>query len=176
VCVIVSRLADFQPGYLYGLIVGFAFTREIAKLDEGRLEGVATAVGLAGSVVAWLLLGAVRESSSGFSGIAMETALATVVVAGLEAALFGMMPLRFLPGERVRAWNQRFWMALVGVAAFAFFHILLNPSSGYLAESERSSMATVVGLLIVFGIGSVAFWAFFRFFRHEAAPEADSGS
>ncbi len=169
-CVIVSRLADFQPGYLYGLIVGFAFTREIAKLDEGRLEGIATAVGLAGSVVAWLLLAAVREGSSGFAGIAMETALATVVIAGLEAALFGMMPLRFLPGERVRGWNPRFWMALVGVAAFAFFHILLNPSSGYLAESERSSMATVVGLLIVFGLGSVAFWAFFRFFRRPAPP------
>lgn len=172
VCVIVSRLANFQPGYLYGLIVGFAFTREIAKLDEGRLEGIATAVALGASVAAWLLLPVVRASAEGFPGIVAETALATVVVAGLEAALFGMMPLRFLPGERVRAWNPRFWMALVGVAAFAFFHILLNPSSGYLANSERSSMATVVGLLVVFGVGSVAFWAFFRFFHGPPTPPA----
>ncbi len=173
-CVIVSRLANFQPGYLYGLIVGFAFTREIAKLDEGRLEGIVTAIALAASVVAWLLLPVVRGGSAGFPGIVAETALATVVVAGLEAALFGMMPLRFLPGERVRAWNSRFWMALVGIAAFAFFHILLNPSAGYLADAERSSMATVVGLLVVFGLGSVAFWAFFRFFHKPDEPPAGS--
>ena len=65
-------------------------------------------------------------------------------------------------------------MALVGIAAFAFFHILLNPSAGYLADAERSSMGTVVGLLVVFGLGSVAFWAFFRFFRKPPAPPADS--
>ena len=170
-CVIVSRLANFQPGYLYGLIVGFAFTREIAKLDEGRMQGIATAVGLAASVVAWLLLPVVRGGAAGFPSIVVETALVTVVVAGLEAALFGMMPLRFLPGERVRAWNPRFWMALLGIAGFAFFHILLNPSAGYLADAERSSMATVVGLLVVFGLGSVVFWAFFRFF-HKPSPPA----
>jgi zinc transporter ZupT len=65
-------------------------------------------------------------------------------------------------------------MALIGLAAFAFFHILLNPSSdaGYLADSERTSMATVIGLLLVFGLGSVLFWAYFRFVHkdHPAAP------
>jgi hypothetical protein len=65
-------------------------------------------------------------------------------------------------------------MALLGIAAFAFFHILLNPSSGYLADTERASMTTVVGLLVVFGIGSVLFWAYFRFIRRgpTAPPSA----
>ncbi len=165
-CVVVSRVANFQPGYLYGLIIGFGFTRELSKVEEGRLAGIATATGLAASIVAWLALPAVRGSEGvGMGGLILETALVTVVVAGLEGALFGMMPLRFLPGERVRAWNARFWMGIIGVAAFAFFHILLNPSSGYLADSERSSMATVIGLLVVFGLGSVLFWGFFRFIR-----------
>jgi hypothetical protein len=165
-CVLISRLANFQPGYLYGLIIGFAFSRELTKVEEGRLEGIAAATALGASVVAWLVLWQVRAGSGvGFGTIVLETALATLVVAGLEAALFGMLPLRFLPGERVRAWNQRFWMGLVGVAAFAFFHVLLNPSTdaGYLADTERTSMTTVIGLLVVFGLGSVLFWAYFRF-------------
>jgi hypothetical protein len=165
-CVIISRLANFQPGYLYGLIIGYGFGRELTKLESGRLEGIASATALGAAVVAWFGLAAVRGGAGvGFATIVAETALATVVVAGLEGALFAMMPLRFLPGERVRAWNSRFWMALLGVAAFAFFHILLNPSSGYLADTERASMTTVVGLLVVFGIGSVLFWAYFRFIR-----------
>lgn len=167
-CVVISRLADFQPGYLYGLIIGFGFSRELSKLESGRLEGIAAATSLGASIVAWIALAIVRGGSGGgFMTIVAETALATVVVAGLEGALFAMLPLRFLPGERVRAWNPKFWMGLLGVAAFAFFHILLNPTSGYLANTERSSMATVIGLLLVFGIGSVLFWAYFRFIRRE---------
>ncbi len=162
-CVIVSRVANFQPGYVYGLIIGFGFTRELTRVQEGRVVGIAAAVSLGVAVAAWLLLPLVRGDSAGFGGVMLETAFATVVVAGLEGALFGMLPLQFLPGEAVRAWNPRFWMGLIGVAAFAFFHILLNPSSGYLADSERSSMTTVVFLLVIFGGVSVLFWAYFRF-------------
>lgn len=160
-CVVISRLANFQPGYLYGLIIGFGFSRELAKLEMGRIEAIVTVVGLAASVVAWIALPGIRATPGG-SPI-LEAALVTVVVAGLEGALFGMLPMKFLPGERVRAWNARFWMVLIGVAAFAFFHILINPQSGYLAETTRQSMWTVVALLVGFGVLSVGFWAYFRF-------------
>jgi uncharacterized membrane protein len=81
-----------------------------------------------------------------------------------------MLPVRFLPGERVREWNPKAWMAILGIASFAFFHILINPTSGYLADTERTSMATVIGLLLVFGVGSVLFWGYFRFVHR--APDA----
>ena len=116
-----------------------------------------------------------REGASEgtFSAVLLETAFATVVVAGLEAAAISMLPLRFMPGERVRSWSPRVWMALLGIAALGFFHILVNPSSGYLADSTRSSLVTVILLLAVFGGGSVLFWAYFRYRprRGSAAPE-----
>ena len=172
-CVILSRVADFQPGYLYGMIVGFAFTRELSRLEQGRLDAFATITGLVVAILAWILLPVVRGGSTGgeqpFLNALLETAFATVVVAGLEAAVFGMMPLRFLPGERVRAWNRRVWAGILGVATFAFAHILLNPSSGYLADSTRTSLITVALLLVLFGGGSVLFWAWFRLRRQPTA-------
>ena len=163
-CVVISRLADFQPGYLYGMIVGFTFSRTLAKAESGRLDAVAAGSTLALAVVAWLLLPSVRAGSdAGWTGAVLETAFATLVVAGLEAASIAMLPLQFLPGERVRAWNLRAWAALLGLSTFGFCHILLNPSSGYLADTTRTSLFTVVALLLVFGGGSVLFWAYFRF-------------
>ena len=174
-CVIISRIADFQPGYLYGLIIGFIFSRELAKADAGRIDAFAAGSALALAVVSWLLLPGVREGASEgtFSAVLLETAFATVVVAGLEAAAISMLPLRFMPGERVRSWNPRVWMALLGIAALGFFHILVNPSSGYLADSTRSSLVTVILLLAVFGGGSGLFWAYFRYRprRESAAAE-----
>jgi hypothetical protein len=164
-CVLISRIADFQPGYLYGLIIGITFSRALSKAEVGKLDAVAAGVALGLAVVSWILLPLVRagEGEQPFMGAVLETAFATVVVAGLEAAAISMMPVRFLPGERVRGWNQRVWAVLLGVAAFGFAHILLNPSSGYLADSTRTSLFTVVLLLVAFGAGSVLFWAYFRF-------------
>ncbi|MEA2621842.1 MAG: hypothetical protein QOH61_752 [Chloroflexota bacterium] len=167
-CVLLSRIANFQPGYLYGLIVGFVFSRELAKAEEGRAIAVATGIGLLASLVAWLGLAAVRlqEPAIGdppFTLAVWETVLATVVTAGLEAAVFGLMPVRFLPGEKVFAWNRAVWALLVGLGTFGFCHVLLNPRSGYLADTTAASLATVVGLLVFFGLGSVLFWAWFRY-------------
>lgn len=92
-----------------------------------------------------------------------ETACVTVIIAGLEAAVFAMLPMRFLPGEKVLLWDRRVWAALLGIGLLGFLHILIGPGSGYLADTTRSSFLTVVGLLISFGLASVAFWAWFRF-------------
>lgn len=175
-CVVISRVAEFQPGYVYGLIIGFTFSRALSRADSGKLDAIAAGCALALAVVAWIGLPLVRgsgaEAGQPFGAALLETTFATVVVAGLEAAAFAMLPLRFMPGERVRTWNQRAWAGLLGVAAFGFCHILLNPSSGYLADTTRTSLFTVVWLLVAFGGGSVLFWAYFRFRPQRATPTA----
>ncbi len=176
VCVLISRVADFQPGYLYGMIIGFTFSRQLSKASVGKLEAVAAGCALGVAVAAWIALPMVRGSAAAdsqpFGAALLETAFATIVVAGLEAAAIAMLPLRFMPGERVRAWNRRVWVGLLGIAAFGFCHILLNPTSGYLADSARTSLFTVIWLLVVFGGGSVLFWAYFRFRPQRAADAA----
>ena len=164
VCVLLSRIAGFQPGYLYGLIIGYVVSRELSRQEEGKAMAVATASMLAAAVVAWLALGPIQTSGAGeFVTTALSAAAATIVVAGLEGAVFAMLPLRFLPGERVFQWDRRWWIVLLGLGAFGFCHILLNPTNGYLADSTRTSFLTIAGLLVTFGLASVLFWGWFRF-------------
>lgn len=174
-CVLISRIAEFQPGYLYGLIIGFTFSRALSKPEAGKLDAVAAGCGLVVAIAAWLLLPVVRggeaSESPPFVTALLETAFTTVVVAGLEAAAIAMIPVRFMPGERVRSWNRWVWAALLGLAALGFCHILINPTSGYLADTTRTSLFTVVWLLVAFGAASVLFWAYFRFRRQ---PDAAS--
>lgn len=165
-CVIVSRVADFQPGYLYGLIVGFFFAREVDRRAEGRVKAIATAVSLLTAFVAWIALAFLRAGSGPGDELTtplLEAATVTVVVAGLENAVFAMLPLRFLPGSAIFDWNRRVWIVLLGLGVFGFAHVLLNPSAGYMADSTRTSFLTMVALLIGFGLASVLFWAWFRF-------------
>ena len=55
-CVVISRIADFQPGYLYGLVAAYAFARELPLRDEGRANAITAIWMLVVALGAWLLL------------------------------------------------------------------------------------------------------------------------
>jgi hypothetical protein len=167
-CVLVSRVAAFQPGYVYGLVLAYVFSREIPGRSRGRAEAIAALSMLLAAFVAWLILVPLRGSEAPAGEVdiirtVLETACVFIVVAGIEGAVFAMMPLRFLPGEKVYAWDRRVWALVLAIGTFGFCHVLLDPRSGYLADQTRTSFVTVLALLIVFGVGSVAFWAWFRY-------------
>jgi hypothetical protein len=176
-CVLLTRLTNFQPGYLYGLIVAVVVAREVSVAVEGKAMAMAATSTFVVAVVAWfgLLwadgLGTAGEEP-GLPIIALQTAFVMAVVAGVELTAFGMLPLRFLPGERVYRWNRRVWAALIGLGLFGFAHVLMNPRDGYMADSSRTPLITIVGLLIFFGLSSVLFWAYFRLRTRPVAPAA----
>ena len=165
-CVILSRVAEFQPGYLYGLVVGFQFRNSLSDKDEGRSAALRSLWALGMSLVAWLALSVLSPSGSSngsFVILALNTMLATIVVAGVEGALFELIPLRFLPGEKIFDWRRPVWAVLFVVSAFAFVAVLINPASGYLTNTRTVPLAVTVILFVAFAVFSVAFWGYFRF-------------
>ncbi len=172
VCVVASRATDFQPGYLFGLVAGYAFARELKPTDEARAH-VWTAIWmLVVSLAAWLALPFIDKNFSAqpFLDVLLSTALATIFVAGLEGLLFELVPLRFLRGEVVYGWRKSVWAVLFLVAAFLFVLIMLEPSVGYLGSTRQSPLIPAVILFCSFGLFSLAFWAYFRFRPHSEEP------
>ena len=180
-CVLISRVVNFQPGYLYGLIIGYFFAHTITREQEGPAEAAAAGASLAAAFVAWIGLFVLRgapDAEPSFVNSLLQAAAATVVVAGLENAVFAMLPLRFLPGAAVFDWDRRIWALVIALGLFGFAHVLLNPASGagYLADTTRTSFFTLIALLVAFAVASVLFWAYFRFrpTRPPAMPTPDS--
>jgi hypothetical protein len=181
-CVLISRFADFQPGYLYGLVVGFFFAHGVERRHEARAEAFAAGASLIVALIAWIALALLRGPADQVpdpTAALVEAAMVTIVVAGLENAVFAMLPLRFLPGAQVFAWNRRLWVVLMALGLFGFVHVLLNPAAGagYLADTTRTSFFTLIVLLALFGLASVLFWAYFRFRPHRApAPPGQAAA
>jgi hypothetical protein len=109
-CVAVSRVAGLEPGYLYGILLGLVFGQEIGARDEGRQSAAGAAWTLAVALLAWIGLDWLRANDptlSPFSLLLLETAMAAVVVGGLEAVALGLLPMRFLAGASCRASRRR---------------------------------------------------------------------
>jgi hypothetical protein len=164
--VVVSRLATLQPGYLWGIVMGVVFMRTDTTADEGREQAAGALWTLIVSVVAWLLLGVVRGpdgTDGSYAAHVAETALGAILVSGLEAVAFGLMPFRFMPGVAVYRWSRPIWAVLFGVSVFAFFQILIGPTSGYLADLSFGAWLAALGVFLAFGVITILFWGWFRF-------------
>jgi hypothetical protein len=168
-CVLVSRLTHFQPGYLYGLIAAFVVTRSLSRSDAGSSIAVSAAVTAVLAVAAWLARLPIADLASQpappFAAVAADTFLTAFFVLGLEHLVFRLLPLRFLDGATLRSWSNAAWTILFGVGLFGFLHVLIDPVHGYtqLADSKRAGLLTSIGLFVGFGLFSVLFWGYFRF-------------
>jgi hypothetical protein len=171
--VLVSRIGNLQPGYLYGIVLGAIFVTEHSDREEGRETLFGSVWTLLAALGGWLALTWVRTigfAEDSFGVTVLSTAFGAVLVAGLEATAFGLMPLRFMPGYALYRWNRLGWAVLFGISVFAFIHILIGPTSGYVSELSPAAFFAALGVFAAFGALSIGTWLYFRIRRPEPAP------
>ncbi|MBV8085062.1 MAG: DUF642 domain-containing protein [Chloroflexi bacterium] len=171
-CVVVSRLAGFQPGYLYGIVCGAAFVTVLARTEQGHAAAITTLVTVIFALLAWLLWTAVNGAAvapgAAWPLVVLDDFLGAVFVGGLIGSTIGMVPLRFLPGGMVAGWHRGVWTAVAALVTFAFVAILLLPGRG--GHPGHAAIATVIALFLVFGAGSVVFALYFA--RKKRLPDS----
>jgi hypothetical protein len=167
VMVLASRLMHFQPGYFYGALAGLAFASALSKDAQGRITAANWIWALFLSVGAWFARVPVAEAAGAPDAsiwwVGLEACLALVFLWGIEGLVVAMLPMRFLDGRKVMAWNRVVWAVLMFLGVFATVHVLLSPNSGYVGHTTGEVAVGVVALFVIFGAISVGLWAYFRY-------------
>jgi len=162
-----SRLFDFQPGYFYGALAGLAFRSALSEPVQGRMTAANWAFSLAVSAGAWFarvpVSAAAGRPGASIWWIGLEICLAMIFLWGVEGLAVAMLPLHFLDGRKVFRWSRLGWAVLFFLGLFATFHVLLSPGSGYVGHTTGGVAIGVMVLYVAFGLGSVLFWAYFRY-------------
>lgn len=158
-----SRLINFEPGYLYGVVCTVFFTRKLTGSEEARVTALGTLTVIGASVVAWLIWVPVQSAAQG-TGASPVLAivadfLAGVFVSGLVGAFIGMAPVKGLPGWTIKRWSRRAWIIGYFLAGLGLFQVLLRP--GIAGHTHRPLVTSIV-LFVVFAAGSVAFHEYFE--------------
>ncbi|OLT27073.1 hypothetical protein BJF83_19300 [Nocardiopsis sp. CNR-923] len=187
VCSAASAAANFEPGYFYGLIAGFAAVADrAARVDlpeaerDGFVrehEGRATRLGafsvLALSIVCYLFwnsLSAVVEDGGAPLGVLlMEKALFTTTVLGVQTVVFGLLPMRFLDGHRLWRWGRARWALAFAPGLFVFVYLLHMHPDQVAGKTAPESLLSTAALFVGFAVLSLAVWAFFVW-RARRAP------
>jgi hypothetical protein len=172
--VVMSRLAHFTPGYVFGIFTALTYTRrEPSDEEAGRGIAVASLWLLALGALAWVasipVADAAAKPDAGFLVLSLDSMLAILWVAGLQAIVFGLLPLRLMYGQQVWAWSRKAWAAIWLLGVFGFVYAFIHPAGGIYGTSPTASFGSVMLLFGAFALLSLAFWAYFRF-RPTRAP------
>ncbi len=174
-CVVVSRLMHFQPGYLYGVLAVFVFHHDPDRKHRGELAAVSAVFVLALAALAWAarvpVSGYNMRSGASFWSLILEAALAGAFVIGLESTIVGLLPMRFLDGSKIKAWSRTVWTILFVLALAALIQILIQPGTGYVGHTSLVGKVLVVVLYVGFCLFSLGFWAYFRYRPGESSRE-----
>jgi hypothetical protein len=166
VLVILSRVADLAPGYVYGLFTAVIYLRPADVRLDGKALALSSVVLVILAAGAWLMWDSVRELASrpdaGFPSLVLDAFLASFWVSALGTVVFGLIPLRFLSGEAVRRWSITGWLAIYALALMIFLHTMAHPERGFYSRADVP-LPVVLVPFFAFALFSVAFWGYFRF-------------
>jgi len=172
-CTLASRLLGFEPGYVYGLVAGYAVLQQRPKVP--REEARAIRYGVVGLVVvsllawvAWGQLAGTRETESPARYV-LDVLLAAVFLSGIEGLLFQLTPVRDFDGRVLLRAGWRSWAAVYAVPLFLFVHVVLPARAEGQADGLPPVQIEALALFVAFAAGSYAFAAWFHWAPEPAA-------
>jgi hypothetical protein len=171
--VLVSRLLDFSPGFLIGLILGLTIQGRSAAGFAWRTVVLRTSIVLIMAIAAWIGYSTITlggdEGGTFGSALLVET-LVAITTEGVVALLVELLPLRFLEGERVYAHSRILW-GIFYVLTLVVFVLAVVPWEGNW-DALGSSLWIWVGVLALFAVVCVGVYIYFRRFAKPLEEEA----
>jgi hypothetical protein len=176
-CVALTRWADLQPGYVYGL---FAFYAAVSSPLRDRASGRGVLRGsvclLAVSLAAWFAWSPVAVAATApgasYGVLVLDAALAAVFVLGTQTLVFGLVPLTLLDGLKLKQWSAPAWALVWGGSLALLVHVLLAKFVEEVDEPAKAVRAAVA--FLAFGTLSAACWLAYRL--RGALPEPEKPS
>jgi hypothetical protein len=173
--VIASRMLEFSPGFLIGLVLGLTIASKVAAQHAWKAVLIRTSVVTTFAFASWLLYSSmsagVHHDPTFWNELALEFFVA-VVTEGTVILLVELLPFHLLEGERLYLKSRVLW-ASAYLVLLTLFILAVVPWAGNWRELGPSFWPwfTAVG---IFAAVCVAIYLYFRFLaeplHHDGHP------
>lgn len=156
--VVLSRLTEFAPGIIFGLVAGLSFGALTATAERARVALIGLARAFVLSLLAWFGYSLMAPIVDGGPVVVFITeTFSSLAIAGIVALPIALIPFRGTTGDLLWKWNRWTWVGAYVVGFIGFFLILMPMPFSW--KEVPVSLATWVGLFIAYAVGSLILWA-----------------
>jgi len=179
--IVLSRLIDFAPGILFGLMIGISFPPGVAAAHRAAVRLLRTGIVIGAALLSWVgysILIAVAPTPDGFQGALLRDSLAALSTEGLVGMLIAMLPFLFLDGRDIWAHSRRRW-AVSYVAVVAVFVLVVVPQPNSWAQLGEHGTPWLISLTVFAAVVVAGYLVLHRGARQPSsalAPSQDSES
>jgi hypothetical protein len=174
-CVFISRITHFEPGYLYGVVVGIAFVASMKDQHNYHLIVISTLSTLSVALVAWFIWIPVNhvalEGGGNFVLAILDDVLGSIFIGGIIGSVIGLLPLEGLSGGTLVKWRRDVWAGVFALAVFLLVSVELRPSSG---PTHPGGAPVVTAIVLFVGFAGLSFYTRWYFAQRKLnkPPEA----
>jgi hypothetical protein len=158
-CVFISRITHFEPGYLYGVVVGIAFVASMKDQHNYHLIVISTLSTLSVALVAWFIWIPVNhvalEGGGNFVLAILDDVLGSIFIGGIIGSVIGLLPLEGLSGGTLVKWRRDVWAGVFALAVFLLVSVELRPSSG---PTHPGGAPVVTAIVLFIGFAGLSFY------------------
>lgn len=167
--VILSRVLDFAPGLLVGLVLALSLSASATLKEESRAVITWAGVILGLSIVSWIIYSIIAgETAPGtFTGALVDDSLVAIATEGVSGLIIGLLPIGFLDGRQLFKNSRWQWVITYMITLVAFFTIVVP--SGALWGGIDGPFWVWLAVLVAFAAVCVGVYWWFR-----AHPETES--
>ncbi|MDP3208001.1 MAG: hypothetical protein Q8M65_02535, partial [Rhodoglobus sp.] len=162
--VIVSRILEFSPGFLIGIVLGLSIATHAAAEHAWKAVLIRTSVIVTFGLASWMVYSSIAEGVHSDPTFLNELVLeffVAIATEGIVLLLVELLPVHMLEGERLFKRSRVLWAA-VYLVVLTMFILAVVPWAGNWRELGESFWPWFTAVAI-FGATCVAVYLYFRF-------------
>lgn len=156
--VLFTRLTNFEPGIIFGLILMLVLTKPVAQTSESWLDVRELILAGALGLLSWFgysFVSALNSDANYFQLVTRET-LAMIALSLLSAVPIALLPFGDLPGHLLMKQKFGKWLTLFALSLIAFFFIVMPLPQSWSTISWP--LTAWIAVFVTYSVIAITFW------------------
>jgi hypothetical protein len=156
VAVLVSRLLDFSPGIVFGVVAGLTFAVALAASKRAVVVLIGSGFALGAGLVAWVLYSLLSAAPSNFATVTLTELFSAIAIEGIATLPLALLPFTALDGGVLSNWKKWVWAVSYSAGMAVFLLVLVTAPAGF--TSIPGDFVRWILIFVAFALVSTAIW------------------
>jgi hypothetical protein len=158
IAVMVSRLLDFSPGIVFGVVAGLTFAVALAASKQAVVVLIGSGFALSAGLVAWVAYSALGAAPSNLVTVTLTELFSAIAIEGIATLPLALLPFAALDGGVLSNWKKWVWALSYTLGMAAFLLVLVTAPAGF--ASIPGDFVRWMLIFVAFALVATAIWWF----------------